>query len=411
MASFTTGFRRVRDAGNALLGRKQADFSAAGWFEAGGLYGLSGGLSGGMLQYGNGYLARLKIQDPATHSVTLACLRLLVATIETVRFGVVRVGAPPDAELDYDHPAAAALITPGGHVSRREVLWSVIEGLLIAGNAVLIPRGASEGGGVIPVDWRNLRLPDLLGDYRYEVRYPMRADTRIYPANQVAHFRHHLSRDGWNGMGLFPSNVLNELLTDATAQQYTLTMLNNLGSPGMIFMPAKDAEDDDYAQEDADALMRQVNESFTGRRRGSTMAIGKRWEMMERSGSLANRINLADIRNVSEERMLSILGVPGALVSIGTGVQQSAVGSTMLAHRRQFAAGTLQPLSVLLAEQFTTHLLPFYSPPGKFAFRCNYEECVPVREMMMQLDLEQAQLQQAIDAEALGENAVVPGSS
>ena len=71
--------------------------------------------------------------------------------------------------------------------------------------------------------------------------------------------------------------------------------------------------------------------------------------------------------------------------------------------------GTLQPLAVLIAEQLTTHLIPMYSPRGRFAFRCDWSECLPIQESLLQIALEHAQVT-GVDAEALGETTVVPSS-
>ena len=360
----------------------------AGWFGIAG-FGQSVGLSGTMApQDGNSLLARMLANDPMRNSIVMAGMRMLIGNVETIRWGVVRRGAPPDAELDFDHPAARVLDIPGMGLSRRELIWQMVESLLLTGNALLIP----QSDGVQIADWRNLRLPQV-GQMWYEVRHPFTYSWRRYSGDEVAHMRHHRLVDGVNGIGIFPPELLLELRTDAEAASFTLTTLSRMASINMLLMP--DDDEDEYTREDADEDKKQLGEGYSGPGRGGIAAMSKKWKVHEPSAHAGNRIDLSAIRNVNEERALAVMGIPPALLGIGTGAQNARIGATMLAYRRQYAHGTLQPLGLLIGEQLTTHLLPFYAPIERFEIRADFTSCIPVQEATFQVLLEQQALAQS----------------
>ena len=335
-------------------------------------WGHTYGLSGYGLQTGNMYLSLLKAFDPMQNSLVMAGMRLLVANLETIRWGVVRPGAPPDAEINFNHPAIEVLDDPGNGFSRRELLWLICESLLVAGNCVLIP----QPNYVQAVDWRNLRLPQS-GMYDYEVQDHFYRHWFRYQPEQVAHLRHHRGVDGINGVGIFPQSLLDEMRTDYEAETFALTVLRRSAAVNLLFTPG-DTENEDYTQEDAENLIRQMSDRYSGPGRGGIAAVSKSWTMHEPTGAVGNKLDLSHVRNVCEERILSTMGIPPALLGIGTGAQQTRVGRTLEALRAQYAAGTLMPLAVLIAEQLTTHYLPFYAPPGAFEIRPDYSNCTVV---------------------------------
>ena len=325
----------------------------------------------------------------AQNAIVHAGIRLIVSGIDTVKFGVVPVDQP-DAEPDFRHPAISKLNAPAPHITRGDLLWRITEGILIAGNALIIPH---EDGSLECPDPRYVRWPlPGTGPPSYEVRNPFRpANARRYGAEQVAHIRHHLSPDGFNGEGVITLDLTAEAFTDQAAQRYTGTLLSRMGVPGMVATPPKDTQDT-YTKEDAEQMMRQGQDTFSAGGVGKWMALAKRWDFWTPEGASAARLDLSAIRNVSEERLLAALGVHPALLGIGTGAQQTRVGNTMLAIRRSYAQNTLQPLAHLLAEQLTAEYLPFIAPPGRFRIVPNFEECIAVREAAAQAELERLEI-------------------
>lgn len=383
----------IPDAGGAAGEDALTKAYPAEWFGLTG-FGMSVGLPGdtGMsTRYGGSeYVARLQSQDPMENTVVLAAMSLLVGSIDTIGFGVCRVGAPADCALDFSHPAAVALMRGSAGWGRSEMMWAIVEGLLVAGNAVLVP---APDGSLSCLDWRNLRLP-ILGRMNYEYRNPFMSEYRVYSPQEVAHLRYRRSTDGINGIGIFNSTALAELRTDREAQSYTLTLLTRMGVPGIIFTPDDPHGTNEYSRQDADSLMRSFNQNFAAGRRGSTAAITKPWKPFEPRGA-AGRLDLSGIRNVSEERLLALMGTPPAMRGIGTGAQASRVGATMQAYRRIYAEHTIQPFAELLCQQMTTHLLPFFTPPGVLEFRPDYSKCLPVLVAQAMLEKDLAEARQA----------------
>ena len=214
--------------------------------------------------FGNQFMHMMAAIDPPSNTVIHSALRQLVSSVETVRFGVIDRDADEDDEPDFTHPAAEVINWPGLGRSRRELMWAMVESLLIAGNCLLVPYPHALD---FP-HWKNVRLPQL-GDWRYRVRYPMSAHWQVFEPDNVAHLRHHMSPDGYSGVGALPLSALTDITTDREAQTFAAAVLANMGVASVFFFPkltgpGSDIMADDYTQADADAMMKMMNESFAG---------------------------------------------------------------------------------------------------------------------------------------------------
>ena len=90
--------------------------------------------------------------DPSQHSVVAACIRLLADTVSQTDFQVGATFGRLQEEPRADHPAADVLNNPIG-ISKSELIYGIIEGLIANGNAYLIP---SRMSGLRLVDWLSL---------------------------------------------------------------------------------------------------------------------------------------------------------------------------------------------------------------------------------------------------------------
>ena len=348
----------------------------------------------GLSQYvGNfgGTYANAPLSNPMQSSLIFAACRLIVDSISTVEFEVYPVGSDKPVEK---HPMAELLRNPGGSLTRKEMLWLILDGLICRGNALLI---LNSDRTLQAIDWRNVTWP-MPGMHRYQVRNPQASTWTTYDPTQVAHLRYRRSPDGYNGIGPLVQNVLDELVLDRQAQQYAITMLRNMGVPGIMLTPDDDA--DVFTQEDAEKIQRQLNQGFSGSQTGLAAVFGKKWKPHELSGANARRLDLRSLRYIPEERALAVLGVHPSMLGIGTGSENSRVGATVKELRREFVLDSVIPTAKLLAQQFTTHLLPFVSPPGKFEVLPDYQNTPGVE--ILRNEVTRQRLDYAIAAVAAG---------
>jgi hypothetical protein len=85
-----------------------------------------------------------------------------------------------------------------------------------------------------------------------------------------------------------------------------------------------------------------------------------------------DEMSLDKIRNVSEERVCSLLGVQPSVIGFGTGLQQTKVGATMVENRRSSWEDGVLPFLDILAETVTDSVLPeFETNPDPFRYHFN----------------------------------------
>jgi hypothetical protein len=76
---------------------------------------------------------------------------------------------------------------------------------------------------------------------------------------------------------------------------------------------------------------------------------------------------LGNLRDISEERVCAVIGIPAAVVGFGSGLQSTKVGATMRELMKAAWTTCLSPMQKSMAKQLTTSLLPdFVSQTRQF---------------------------------------------
>src|SRR5690606_3556001 len=126
--------------------------------------------------------------------------------------------------------------------------------------------------------------------------------------------------------GLSPlKSVLREVVTDEEAAKFSAYILRNMGVPGGVIAPKN--TDRPPKPEDVQG-MKESMQNFRGHQRGAGPAVGGPTEVYQ-FGCDPTRLMLGPLRDISEERVCAILGVPAAVVGFGSGLQSTKVGATM----------------------------------------------------------------------------------
>lgn len=315
----------------------------------------------------------LLARDPMTSTLITIAIRTIASAIAEVRFIIQdQNGKPMD-----NHPGQRILDRAEGNWTRSDIAWTIVEGLLIAGNAILIPQ---PGGRIKAVDWRNVRLP-MAGTGHRNYRITDRFTTTIqdYSYEGLSHLRYRRAPDGVNGLGLVAQTALAELATDAQASEYTLAMLANTAAFGNIITPA---DNDLPDQVQVDDFQESVDGLYTGAGRGQSIVTQRKWNIQQPAGIGQRGADLGPIRNITEERLLSMLGVPPSIVGIGVGMQQTRYGSGLEQQRRQLAGNVIIPLAHHIADQLSAELLPFYPQSEDLRFVPDFTNCIIANELL-----------------------------
>ena len=343
---------------------------------------------------GEEWRSLLLLRDPMQSTLITAAIRIIAENIAAVEFKV----AGPDDKLIENHPANAPF-NMGDLTTRHELIWTIVEGLIIAGNAFLIPQ---PNRTLRALDWRNVQMPTSLSLNKYTVRNPFENTQAMYVPDAIAHLRYRRSVDGYNGIGLIQDAGLGELATDDVSQDYTLTILARLGVPGLIFMGKRLDNFDAVTDEDTDSIEQALDTVYSGAGRGAGMATKREWAIHEPAGVSNRGIDLSKVRQVVEERLLASIGVPPALISIGVGAQQVRVGRTMEELRTAFAVDTIQPLAEHIAGQLTKELLPFYPNTAGLRYLPDFAKSAMMQEHFAVTRFKQAEyLEKLVTAQIL----------
>src|SRR5262245_20024169 len=229
-----------------------------------------------------------------------------------------------------DHPAEVLLETPNPYYDGDALWQATLVSFILAGNAYW--QKVRNAIGTVVELWY---LPHWLVkpvypsdgsrflDY-YEFRSGGRTQ-RIAPRNMV-HFRFGI--DGRNTrLGISPlAPLLREVATDDEAALFSAAILKNMGVPGLVVSPKN--EKVQPSPDDVAELKAYMNSAFSGAKRGKAAVLGVPTEVAQ-FGFDPNKLMLANLRDISEERVCAMLGLPAAVVGFGSGMQATKVGATM----------------------------------------------------------------------------------
>lgn len=145
------------------------------------------------------------------------------------------------------------------------------------------------------------------------------------PPRDVVHFRFGLDPDNPR-LGYSPlKSILREVLTDDEAALFSERILGNMGVPGLVVSPSKEAQTKP-GPDDVKRLQEYFDNGFKGPRRGTALVLGRPTEIHQ-FGFDPNKLMLPNLRDISEERVCAALGIPSAVVGFGSGLQSTKVGA------------------------------------------------------------------------------------
>lgn len=192
------------------------------------------------------------------------------------------------------------------------------------------------------------------------------APEQIAP-NDIVHFRFGLDPENTR-KGLSPlKSLLRDVLTDDRASQFSEVILRNMGVPGLVVSPKGDTlkPSDDAVKE----MRNFFKTAFSGEQRGDPLVTKIPTEVTQ-FGFDPNKLMLGSLRDISEERVCAVIGIPAAVVGFGSGLQSTKVGATMRELRRLAWVQCLTPMQTSMGKQATAQLLSeFVGQPRRFRIR------------------------------------------
>lgn len=267
-----------------------------------------------------------------------------------------------DGEMDADNDLVRLIRQPNPFYSGTHLLMTSAMALMLTGNCYwIIVRDRSDEPVQLwfappwimdPVSERD---DVFIEYYRYT---PGGREIELEPRD-VVHVRYGLNPKDIR-LGYSPlTPALREVYTDEEASNFAASILTNQGMPGVIIMPDTERT---IPPKDVDDVKDYFKQRSTGDFRGEPFVMGMRTKV-EQFGWEPSKIDLRAIRNVSEERVCALLGIPAAIVGLGTGVQQTKVGATMSELRRLGYENAIIPMQAMFTEEWNRSLLPEFTVP------------------------------------------------
>lgn len=184
------------------------------------------------------------------------------------------------------------------------------------------------------------------------------------PARDMVHQRFGLDpRDMKHGLSPLKP-LLREVFTDDEAANFSATILRNMGVPGGVIAPSDGSALPN--SDDIEEMREYMKSAFSGDKRGEWLVLGSPTKI-EHFGFDPQALMIGNLRDIAEERVCAMLGIPAAVVGFGAGLQQTKVGATMKELRRLAWTSCLQPMQRSLARQVSGELIPeFQSQDRRF---------------------------------------------
>lgn len=315
-------------------------------------------------QFGRNHFAYALQTDPSRNTIVIACVLWICRTFPEAPLQVL-IDQPDDTqEAAKRHPLAAILKRPNPYYSGILLWYATLTDWLTTGNAywVKVRSGSSR---VVELWWvpQHMMQPAWPVDgSAYLSHYEYRPDGIVpirVEVEDVVHFRYGLDPDNVR-KGLSPlASLLREVFTDDEAANFTSTILKNLGVPSVVLSPDEDVS---VGKDDLEHIKTEFMARFGGENRGEPLVMSGKTKVTVLSFN-PQQMDLKALRRIPEERVSAILGVPAAVVGLGTGLENTKVGATMAEMREQAYESCIIPTQRLFADELDIQLLPDFANP------------------------------------------------
>jgi HK97 family phage portal protein len=321
------------------------------------------------------------------NSAVFACLMAIAMAYPEPPIRVYRQNEPGKYEEMPESPLQKLIDMPvqGGALTQLEIQFWIAWAKHSDGNAYLIKvrSGNSRTGNVIetwpvspalmrPVTIKNTR--DFISYYELQVGPN---DFEKIPTENVIHFR--LGIDDLDmRKGLSPiKRLVRQIGTDEEVDKFTLTLLKNYAVPGLVVIPAANTTMD---VDKADLIRTQFRRKFSSDNRGD-VAVMSTDSRVEQFGFSPEQMNLSSLRDVPEERIAAVIGVPPILAGLGAGLDR-ATYNNVDALIEYFTEKKLVPLWGMDDAKLQASLKPDFSSDPRVVIRRDLSEVRALQEDM-----------------------------
>ena len=289
-----------------------------------------------------------------SNSAVTACLQLLGLSFSEASLNICQYNEKGEKELIPNHPLTLLMRRPNPYMSGDVIQQYIISGMHVSGNSYLLKQHNEIGQLValyplMPEDVTPKGTDnELITHYEYEA-----GGEKIYiDQKDVVHFKLGLDPKDYK-KGFSPlKTVLREIYGDESAGQMATALLSNMGVPSVMITPK-----DEFGPtpEEAEQISKSYQQKVAGKNKGKPLVMSGAMNI-EKLAFSPKELDIGLLRQVPEERISAVLGVPAILAGLGAGLKH-ATYSNARELREFFTENKLIPLWRMIGEEITQQIL------------------------------------------------------
>jgi HK97 family phage portal protein len=310
--------------------------------------------------------------DLTLNSAVMACLGWITRVWPEAPLRVYTENTDGKREKVSPHPLSELLRRPNPYYSAG-TLWSgTLVSLFLDGNAYWFVNRNAGGQPVelvyVPHWMVEPRWSEGGGEFIGWYDYTVDGKTQRLETENVVHFRDGVDRDNMRKGESRLRSALKEIVTDNQGAVYSSSVLANMGIPGVLLSPdaalVKDGGRISFNEPEAERLKVDWQRKTTGDERGKPMVLSIPMKV-ETFGFSPEQMVLRDVRQIPEERIAALIGIPAVVVGLGAGLDRSTYNNVSEA-REQAYENCIIPTQHLVCETLDRVLLPAYGERGLY---------------------------------------------
>ena len=301
-----------------------------------------------------GFFSGVNSMSPEGNSAALACLNVLGTAFSEPSLNVY-LKNNDGKELIVDHEASRLWNNPSPYLSSSLLAQYITSAISVSGDAFIL-KLKSDAGQVVELYPLIPELVEVKGTKEELIThyiYKQKGQTLNIAREDIIHLRERIDpRDHKRGLSPLRS-VMVEILGDAAASQMAAALVKNTGVPSVVISPKNDLS---MTGEEAENIAETFGRRFGGENRGRPLVISGGEVDIQTLSFSPKDLEIGALRNVNEERISAVLGVPAILAGLGAGLK-SATYSNVKELREFFTEQKLIPMWKSVANDFTNQLL------------------------------------------------------
>lgn len=303
-----------------------------------------------------------KDADPTKSSIVQACVLWIVRTFPEAPIQVLTQKAGGKEQPILNHPLVQLIERPNPFYSGNVLWMATLADYTISGNAYWL-KVRNGQGRPLQLWWLPSSMVAPVGtatEYVTHYTYTINGKETKLAVADVCHFRFGLDPANIR-KGLSPLvSILREIWSDEEAANWTASLLKNSGVPPVVLSPEGDGA---ISAADAELVKADWINKTTGNDRGKPIVIPSALKVQQLAVS-PQQMDLRSLRQIPEERVSAVLGVPAIVAGLGAGLARSTFANMSEAREMAYESNIV-PTQRLFAADLNVQLLPDFGGRGE----------------------------------------------